>query len=130
MDVELNKSIGKAARTLARLTTRVMKNTNLSTETKLTVYNACVLYTLLYGSETWTTYAKQERKLNIFRLGCLGEYFTSPGKTGSNTKVLSRARLPSMYTILRQRRLRWPGHLRLACSALYSQGRPSNADLF
>ena len=29
-----------------------------------------------------------------------------------NTEVLSRAGLPSMYTILRKRRLRWVGHVR------------------
>ena len=30
----------------------------------------------------------------------------------TNTDVLSRAGLPSMYTVLRQRRLRWLGHVR------------------
>ena len=30
----------------------------------------------------------------------------------TNAEVLSRASLPSMYTLLRQRRLRWLGHVR------------------
>lgn len=29
-----------------------------------------------------------------------------------NTEVLDRADLPTMYTLLRQRRMRWIGHLR------------------
>ena len=29
-----------------------------------------------------------------------------------NTEVLSRANLPTMFTLLRQRRLRWLGHVR------------------
>ena len=31
--------------------------------------------------------------------------------TVSNTEVLSRANLSSMFTLLRQRRLRWLGHV-------------------
>ena len=34
-------------------------------KTKVSVYNDCVLSTLLYGSESWTTYPAQERILNI-----------------------------------------------------------------
>uniref|UniRef100_K7EX07 Reverse transcriptase domain-containing protein n=1 Tax=Pelodiscus sinensis TaxID=13735 RepID=K7EX07_PELSI len=68
LDAELDKRIGKAASTLARLTTRVWTNPRLTTATKMAVYNACVISTLLYGSETWTTYARQERRLNAFHL--------------------------------------------------------------
>ena len=49
-----NKSIGKAASTLARLTARVWTSPELSVKTNMRVYNACVTSTLLYGSETWT----------------------------------------------------------------------------
>ncbi|CAH1266854.1 Hypp3594 [Branchiostoma lanceolatum] len=53
LDKEIDKRIGKSATTLARLTTRVWENPKLSVKTKMAVYNACVLSTLLYGSETW-----------------------------------------------------------------------------
>ena len=76
------------------------------------VYNACVFSTLLYiwqqrpdGSETWTTYARQERRLNTFHLRSIRRILDIPWKV-SNAEVLSRAGLPSMYTLLRQRRLR------------------------
>ena len=71
LDAELNKRIGKAATTLGRLATRVSENSNLTTKTKMAVYNACVISTILYGSEALTTYSKQERKLNSFHLRSL-----------------------------------------------------------
>lgn len=112
LDTELDKRIGKAATTLARLTTRVWENSKLSIKTKMAVYNACVLSTLLYGSETWTTYAKQERRLNAFHMRCVRRILgISWQDRVPNTEVLSRAGLPTMFTLLRQRRLRWLGHV-------------------
>ena len=55
LDAEIDKRIWKAASTLARLTARVWANPKLSVKTKMAVYNACVISTLLYGSEKWTT---------------------------------------------------------------------------
>ena len=112
LDVELDKRIGKAATTLARLTTRVWSNPMLTEKTKMAVYNACVISTLLYGSETWTTYARQERRLNTFHMRSLRRILgISWQDKVPNTEVLSRAGLPSMFTLLRQRRLRWLGHV-------------------
>ena len=50
LDAEINKRIGKAASTLARLTARVWTRPKLSVKTKMAVYNACVISTLLYSS--------------------------------------------------------------------------------
>ena len=81
----------------------------------MAVYNACVVSTLLYGSETWTTYARQERRLNSFHLRSLRRILgISWQDKVFNTEVLTRAGLPSMYTQLRQRGKRTTGrpHLR------------------
>ena len=56
LDAEFNQRIGKAATMLGRLTTRVWENPKLTVATKMAVYKACIISTLLYGSETWTTY--------------------------------------------------------------------------
>ncbi|CAH1252113.1 OBSCN [Branchiostoma lanceolatum] len=113
LDKEIDKRIGKAATTLARLTTRVWENPKLSVKTKMAMYNACVLSTLLYGSETWSTYAKQENRLNAFHMRCMRRILGISWKDKvTNTEVLSRAGLPTMFTLLRQRRLRWLGHVR------------------
>ena len=113
LDAEINKRIGKAATTLGRLTTRVWENQKLTTSTKVAVYNACIASTLLYGSETWTTYSKQERKLSSFHLRCLRRILGIRWSDKiTNAQVLERAGLPTMFTLLRQRRLRWLGHVR------------------
>ena len=76
------------------------------------MYNACVLSTLLYGSRCWTSYAAQERELNIFHMHSLRKLLGICWMSRtSNTVVLSRCGLPTMFTVLCQRRLRWLGHV-------------------
>jgi len=80
----------------------------------MAVYNACVVSTLLYGSETWTTYASQERRLNSFHMRSLRRILCITWQarvTKFNAEVVSRAGLSSLHTLLRQRRLRWLGHV-------------------
>ena len=106
--------IGKAASTLARRTVRVLTSPKLSVKANMVVYIACVISTLLYGGETWTIlYARQESRFNTFHLRSirriLGIYWLDKL---TNADVLYRAGLPRMYTLLRQRRLRWLGHVR------------------
>ena len=112
-DAYIDKMIEKASSTLARLTARVWSSPKLSVKTNMAVYNACAISTLLYGSETWTTYAGQERRLNTFHLRSIRRIMgISWQDKVTNADVLSRAGLPSMYTLLRQHRLRWLDHVR------------------
>ncbi|XP_029938455.1 NLR family CARD domain-containing protein 3-like [Salarias fasciatus] len=111
-DAELDTRIGKASTVMARLAKRVWDNSMLTTNTKIKVYQACVLSTLLYGSETWTLYSCQERRLNAFHQRCLRRLLgISWQDRVSNIDVLARAEVPSMFAILTQRRLRWLGHV-------------------
>ena len=50
------------------LSKQVWDNNKLTLNTKMTVYRACVLSTLLYGSESWTLYSRQARRLNTFHM--------------------------------------------------------------
>ena len=110
LDAEIDKRIGKTASTLTRLMARVWRSPKLAVRTKMADYNACVISTLLYGSETWTMCAGQERRLNTFHLRNIRSILgISWHDKVTNTDVLSRAGLPSMYTLLRHRRLRWLG---------------------
>ena len=112
LDAEINKRIGKAATTMARLTERVWNNNMLTNTTKVAVFHACVISTLLYGSESWTMYASQEKKLNSFYMRCLRRIFQISWQDRiTNNEVLDRAKTTSLLTILRQRRLRWLGHV-------------------
>ena len=112
LDTETDKRIGKAATTLTRLASLVRTNPKLTVKTKMVLYNACVVSTLMYDSETWTTYARREKSLNSFHLRSIRRILGITWQDRvSNTEVLSRANLPSMFTLLRQRRLRWLGHV-------------------
>ncbi|RJG15198.1 hypothetical protein D4A39_16670, partial [Alcanivorax profundi] len=112
LDAELNVRIGKAASAMARLAKRVWDNPMLTLNTKMKVYQACVLSTLLYGSEAWTLYTHQERRLNAFHMRNLRRLLGITWQDRvSNADVLAQAGLSSMFATLSQRRLRWLGHV-------------------
>ena len=112
LDTEISSRIAKAAGVMAKLNKRVWNNSLLSERTKVLVYQACVLSTLLYGSESWTAYARQEKCLNSFHLRCLRRLLKIKWQDKvPNTEVLDRAALLSMPALLSHRRLRWLGHV-------------------
>ena len=77
LDTKIFMRLGKAATTLACLTSLVWTNPKLTVKTKMVVYNACVVSTLMYGSKTWTTYARQEKTLNSFPMCACMKYMTT-----------------------------------------------------
>ena len=103
--------IAKAAAVMAKLNKRVWGNDLLSERTKMCIYQACVLSTLLYGSESWTTYAIQKRRLNGFHIPCRPCLLHIKWQDrDTNTEVLERAGSLSMPSLLIQRCLQWLGH--------------------
>ena len=128
LDAELQLRKSKASQSFGRLKERVWFNKDLSLKTKCAVYQAIVLSTLLYGSESWTVYMNQAHNLNSFMmrhlrqiLGIKWWHFIS------NDAILEKTNMPSVHEILIQRNLRWAGHLnrldntRLPKQILYSQ---------
>ena len=115
LDAEIDKRIAKAAAVMSKLSERVWENHQLTLNTKVTkfkVYQACVLSTLLYGSESWTTYARQENRLVSFHLRCLRRIMGSRWQDRvTNTAVLEKAGSLSMHLLLCHRRLWWLGHV-------------------
>ena len=95
---------------MAKLSKRVWTNSQLTMNTKLKVYQACVLSTLLYSSESWSMYARQENRLESFHLRCLRRIL---GITWQDkvTNAAVQAGSLSMHLMLSQRRLRWLGHV-------------------
>ena len=71
LDDEINQQIGKALSNFGRLSSRVWKNHHLAIKLKIKVYTAFILSVLLYSSETWCTYCRQENRLNAFYFRCL-----------------------------------------------------------
>ena len=83
----------------------------ITTETKLKVYKEVVLTTLQYGCDSWTVYQRYARKLNHFHITTLRKLLDIKWQDKiPETEVLTRAKLPSIYTILMQTQLRWAGH--------------------
>ena len=112
LDGEITKRIAKAAFTMSKLDKRVWANNLLTSRTKIQVYRACVISTLLYGSETWTPYKVQERKLNSFHMRCLRRILgVSWERKLRDEDVLDWANIPSVYALLIQKRMRWLGHV-------------------
>ena len=106
LDTELNRKIGKASTTMSSLTERVWKNGKHTENTKIQVYRACVLSTLLRGSESWVLRARHEHKLNTYHLSNLRRILNIAWQNKvPNAEVLERENLPSMYSLLKQGRL-------------------------
>ena len=98
LDTEISKRIAKAAAVMGKLNKRVWGNNQLTENTKLKVYQACVLSTLLFSSESWTTYARQENRLESFHLRCLRRILGITWQDKSPTLQCWRKQAPSAYT--------------------------------
>ena len=65
---EIESRIGATGRTIGALRQEVVDRRELSKTTKLRVYNAIVMPTLLYGSETWTLQKRHMKKLQAVEM--------------------------------------------------------------
>jgi len=112
IDDEVNTRIARASVAYGRLQSSVWKRRGIGLQTKLKVYRAVILPTLLYACETWTVYQRHARKLNHFHTTCLRRLLNIRWQDKvPDTEVLAQADLPSIYTILMQYQLRWAGHV-------------------
>ena len=81
---------------------RVWNNSRLTTNAKMIVYDASVISILLYGSESWTTYLQQEKRLNIFHLRSLHKILVVSWQDHvTNADIPSCAGLLCMHSLLR-----------------------------
>ena len=112
MDDEVNTRLAKASTPSGRINRNVWNWRRILEATKIKVYQAVVLTTLLYGCETWTTYQRRINKLNHFHVTCLRRVLgITEQKHIRETEVLTRASRPTIYSILMQSQLRWAGYV-------------------
>ena len=56
--------------------------------------------------------AHQEKRFNVFHMHCLRRILGITWQYRvTNKVVLEKAGIPSLYTLLKQRRMRWQGHV-------------------
>ena len=111
-DREIENRLSAANRAFGRLRKRVWGNKELKRETKISMYSAVVLTTLLYGSESWVTYKHHIRILERFHQRCLRSILNIRWWDHvSDVETLEKAKLNSIEALLLRNRLRWAGHV-------------------
>lgn len=112
LDADINNRIGSAAAAYGKLRVKVFRSHDLKLATKVSVYMAIVLPSLLYASETWCPYRKHIRVLDRFHLKCLRDILNIRWSDRvRNTAVLRRANVGGIEAYLMRRQLRWCGHV-------------------
>ena len=113
LDVEVSNRIAKACASFGRLREKAWDRKGITLKTKLKVYRAVVLRSLLHACETWTTYLRHEKILNRFHINCLKKLLHITWKDKiPDTEILERTGLSCVQTELRKNRIRWAGHVR------------------
>ncbi len=112
IDSEVNHRLSCASGAYARLRRRVFEDRDLSAQTKLLVYRAVVLPTLLYGAESWTTYSRHLRAMEQYLQRSLRKILRISWKDRrTNISILEEANMTSITTTIMQYQLRWTGHV-------------------
>ncbi|KAJ7417948.1 hypothetical protein WISP_61900 [Willisornis vidua] len=112
IDKEIDYRLAKAYRAFGKLHKRVWSDKYLKRSTKICVYRAIVLSTLLYGSESWVIYRHHLHLLKCSHQHCLhsilnthwSDYLTS-------VSVLEQAGVSSIEAMLMRTQLRCAGHV-------------------
>ena len=111
IDDEVNARIAKASAAFCRLRGSVWDRSRIRLDTKLKVYKAVVLPTLVYACETWTVYQRHAKRLN-FQASCLRKLLMIKWQDRiPDTEVLKRVGMQRAHTLLKLAQLRWTGHV-------------------
>ena len=107
---DIKSRLGKARRMFAQLNP-VWRSRQYRRETKLRIYNSCVLSVLLYGSECWRMTQKDSDTLSSFHTTSLRKICRIfwPD-TISNRDLLNNTKQEPITKIIARRRWRWVGH--------------------
>ena len=98
---DLDNRLSIASSSFGRLSKRVWQSHSLRLSTKLQVYRAVVVTTIMYGAETWVLYRKQIGLLERFHQRCLRSFLGIKWQDHvSNEEVLKRGSLPIVESIL------------------------------
>ncbi len=112
IDDEVIHRIAKATNVFGKLRHRLWNERGVSLATKVQVYKAVILTTLLYSSESWTPYRSQIRQLDVFHKSCLRTIcgFTLQDRV-TNADLFALCQIDGIETFLMQSQLRCAGHV-------------------
>ena len=107
IDDEVTARTAKASVAFGRLRTNVWERNGIRLDTKLKIYKAVVLPTLLYACETWTVYQRYAKKFNHVHLSCLRKLLKIRWQDKiPDTEVLKKAKMQSVHTLLKLAQIR------------------------
>ena len=110
VDKAIDNRLAKVNSAFCRLYKRVWNNKHLKKGTKVNVYRAVALITLLYGSESWVAYRHHLRLLKRFHQHCLRTIFNIHWSDYvTKIEVLELADITSIAAMLLKSQLRWAG---------------------
>ena len=114
IDREISNRISKATKSFNALKPPLFCRKEISTKTKVRIFNTVCLPALLYGTETWAIKESQLARLERFQNRCLRVilkiFFATHGQISNNTIRKKALNQPSVEQSIRVRRLRWLGH--------------------
>ncbi|XP_076067768.1 uncharacterized protein LOC143040574 [Oratosquilla oratoria] len=91
-----------------KLSKRIFLNRDLTVQTKIKVYKAICLSILLFGSETWTLYNAQIRRLEGIHVRCLQTILNITWRDRiPQVTILQNASTISIESMIVRRQLRW-----------------------
>ena len=109
---EIQIRINLASSAFGHLSRRVFGKKNLMIHTKIVVYNAVVISTILYGCETWVPYRRHIRLLESFHIRRLQLILgLCWWHKVTHSEIRSSAGNPTIESMLLHRQLRWLGHV-------------------
>ena len=112
LDKEIANRIGRASSSFGKFYDRLWKDHDISLKTKIAVYNAVVVTTLLSGSETWAPYKKQIRHLDAFHMRCLRSICGIKwSEKVTNSEILGKCNTMGIEALLIRNQCRWAGHV-------------------
>ena len=112
VDAEITARIAKATAAFGRLTKRLWSNRDVRLETKIPVYRAAVVSSLLFGCETWTLKKRHFKSLEKFHQTSLRKIARIKWfHRRTNYEVLEKCNIGSMQSMVESAILRWTGHV-------------------
>ena len=94
------------------LQSAVWKQPGISISTKVQIYKATVISTVLYGAEAWTCTDEDYVRLNTFNTKRLRAIVGRARDEISNAELYRMTRTQPLENQVRKYRLRWLGHVR------------------